>query len=127
MAAGTRKEASDIWALFYLLGIKLLEMMTVDILMGRLLPSSRYAELVLGKASDGTIPGFRDKYMHCLQFALTRFLVNGSEDIPVVDNWNFTAETGQVTSKKSGFCRFYWAEMARLVSGNLFIPASLLK
>lgn len=118
MVAGTPQHASYIWALFYLLALKMLEAMTVDVLMGTMLPPSRYAIKVLGKAS-GSIVRFEEKFRFCLTLALTKVLVSGKGEFPAMDDWDFGPEEAKITSKSNPFCRWIWAELSRLVSSDL--------
>lgn len=119
MFAGTPAEASYLWALFYLLALKMLEHMTNDILMGKSNSTSWCAIRVLGKAAAGkSIDRFQDKFRYCLGFALTNALVGDGQG-PLIDLWDFKDDDVQITSKQHPFCRWLWAELTRVVSSIL--------
>lgn len=92
----------------------MLELMTVSILMGQSVPTSRMAAKVLGRAHK-KIHKFKEKFEYCLTFALTQALI-GTGDGIFTDTWDFSDDEVQITSRQNPFCRWLWAELTRLVS-----------
>ncbi len=114
LIAGTREEASLIWALFYALGLRLLEAMTAAIMMGQAIPPSRYAVGVLGNASR-SIDKFKKKFRLIARFTLTQVLISRDGEAPIPDTWNFGADESHITSRRNPLCRWFWLELTRLV------------
>ncbi len=117
MVVGTTLDASYIWALFYLLALKMIEILTLGIINGNSFTSepSSCAITVLGDALS-SIPEFGNKFTHCLMLSLTQFLISTGDEDPELDTWDFSADEAQITSKKNPYCRWLWAGLSRLVS-----------
>ena len=116
MIAGTPLEACYLWSLFYLLGLQMLELMTVSLLMGQAIaPTSRFASKVLGRAK-GRIKDFPVKFRYCMALALTQALIGSGVGNVQFDVWDCSNNEAEITSKRNPFCRWLWAELTRLVS-----------